>query len=253
MFVHLPSQRRGSGLSVGNRRVLSCQAKHVAFEVELGGGLGKDKWDLLPEFVAEDAKSRFKEANFEVEGAFRFRDGFLNCFRSFLPQESIRVFALGHQSDTALETHFSEDFHRAHGRLLTSFIGVIKNCNFVTEALEELGVVLGERGTEAGNGFFDSCPVTGDDVEVALDENRVPLLHHPVAGFVKSIEHAAFAVERGIGTVNVLRASVAQDATTKTDEVASVIADWEHESTEEFIGVSILLVALNKEQALSLD
>lgn len=90
-------------------------------------------------------------------------------------------------------------------------------------------------------------------VKVALDEHRVALLHHPITGFVESIEHAALSIERCVRGVDVLRRSVAQNSATEANEIAPVIADWEHESTEEFIGVSILLVALNKEQALSLN
>jgi hypothetical protein len=80
----------------------------------------------------------------------------------------------------------------------------------------------------------------------------VTLLHHSVAGLIEAVEDAALAIERCIGTVDVLRSAVTEDSPTESDKIAPVIPYREHEASEELVGVAILGITLDEEETFSI-
>src|SRR5260370_39737083 len=61
-------------------------------------------------------------------------------------------------------------------------VGVEDQEQLVGEALEETYLVVGQRGAGAGDGVGHAGVWRGDDVELALHADRVPLLSDLVAG-----------------------------------------------------------------------
>ena len=154
------------------------------------------------------------------------------CRRIRLP-EIARVLARRQRGDLDLDVESLLPLVPLLRRALAGGIGVVGQHHVPREALQDLDVVIRQRGPARRNDVRYARQSKPHDVGVALaDDNFVPGADLGL-GPVQAVEQSALVVQLGVLRVLVLRAVVAEGSTTEPDGISSTIEDREHQPRPE--------------------
>ena len=119
--------------------------------------------------------------------------------------EAVWVEAAFERDDLYLEVLFGEESDGFFCGCGTSGVGIEVDDDAFGEAAEKANLHLGEGSAGRSKDTFDSCHVDGDAVHLTFNEKCKAQGADVCFGFVEIEEDVAFAVERGLGGVEILR------------------------------------------------
>ena len=154
--------------------------------------------------------------------------------RRVATNELVRILGPGGKAaDSRLDSLGGDDVHRAGRGDPAGVVAVEAQDQGLGDAPEAVDLFPGERGTAAGNGVLHAGGVSGDDVEVALDDHRGVLAYDRCAREIEAEDRRRLVVRGQVGAVQVLRLGVAQGASSESEHVPALVADREYEAIPE--------------------
>ena len=123
----------------------------------------------------------------------------------------------------------------AFGGRLAGAVGVVCEHDLAGEILEDLEVLVGQRGPARGDGVGCAGERERHHVGVALADHDIAARHDLALGPVEPVEQATLLVDRRLGRVLVLRHLVAERATPEAGRLAPRVVDREHEPRPELV------------------
>ena len=109
---------------------------------------------------------------------------------------------------------------------------------------DDARLLLGQRGAERGDRAVEPRLMQGDNIHIALGQNKIAALCR--LGKVERKQVAALVEDRRLGRIEVLGLGVVQHAPAKRDHVAAHIDDWEHHAVTEPVVNTPLFAAADK-------
>ena len=129
-----------------------------------------------------------------------------------------------------------DELQRAIGSALACGIAIEQVNDAVARmAREHADMLARERGAQCSHDVFDAVLVHGDDVGVALANDRRPRRGHRRLRLVEREQHAPFMEQRRLLGVEVFRLALADHATAEGDAAAGFVVDGEHHAIEESV------------------
>ncbi|OIQ78182.1 hypothetical protein GALL_401130 [mine drainage metagenome] len=118
-------------------------------------------------------------------------------------------------------------FQRARGRAPPGTVAVEGEHDLRAVTEQPLDVFGGARGAQRGDDVLDAVLGQRDDVEVALDDQRLPLALHRGACLEQPVQLLALVEEHGFRRIQVLGLAAAEHAAAESDQLALRVADRE--------------------------
>ena len=121
-----------------------------------------------------------------------------------------------------------DKLNRAARSLLTGGVAIEHIYNALGKAGERLYMMFRQRRAQRGDDVFDPCLPAGDAVGIALHHDGGILRDDKLLGPVKAVEVSLFMKHARLGSVEVLRLTIAHDTPAKGDIVTLLIKDGKH-------------------------
>ena len=85
-----------------------------------------------------------------------------------------RIFAFRNRDNESLDILRQSQFRTPSRRLLSRFIHIEKKSHLLSVPTQHRKLLFGQSRTRYRDRILDTCLMTGDDIHVPLDQDRVP-------------------------------------------------------------------------------